>query len=103
VSEADLCVREKLVAAGFTDLDRRNAFVFHEIASVLQHRRLDSFEEVNECVGSKNAIGSGAVWQRVVQLQEHGYVEISQGWAVRLTEKGGAASHCLGMDPAPRT
>jgi hypothetical protein len=101
--EPQRLMSETLVAAGFADLDPRQAFAFHEIASTLRLRPLDGFGDLNECIGTKNGLGSGWVRRQVVYLRDRGYVTVSQDWAVKLTEKGAGAALCLGIDPRPRT
>jgi hypothetical protein len=94
-------MRDALVAAGFADFDSRRAYVLHDIASSLQHRRLDTFADVNECVGTKNGLASGWVDKQCRDLRERGYITISEDWAITLTESGVRAAQCLGIDPFP--
>jgi hypothetical protein len=91
-------MQRTLETEGYTELDSsRRVFFFQQVASVLRHRRMETFEDLNHWIGTMNGIASGWVRMRRDELNECSYLRILEGGGVNLTAKGVRAAQAIGI------
>jgi hypothetical protein len=92
-------MQKRLDAEGFNDLDSwQNVIFFQVVASTLEHRRLETFEDLNDRVGTTIGIASSLVRKFRDELNQRGYLRVSRGGGIELTDKGIRAAHAIGID-----
>jgi hypothetical protein len=92
-------MQKTLETARFADLDSPiKTFALYEIASALTRGPLKDFGDVNEWIGTRNGLAAGWVALRVRQLEEGGYLSVSDRGGVQLTDQGVQAARILGID-----
>jgi hypothetical protein len=92
-------MQQKLKAAGFVDLDSiPQVFAFEQLASALRKSGLDTLEDPNYWIGTPNQLASGWAAWRITELEERGYVIVTEHGGVALTDKGLLAARALGID-----
>ena len=91
-------LQQTLAEAGFADLDNLRLVTFMcWFAEALRDAPLESFEAVNNRIGTANGLASGVVRTYMTELAIREYVEMLPGGGVRLTSRGGHAARGVGI------
>jgi hypothetical protein len=91
-------LQQALAEAGFADLDNYGLVAFLcWFAEALRDAPLESFEAVNNRIGTANGLASGLVRRYMIELAVREYVEMLPGGGVQLTSRGEHAATPAGI------